>query len=76
MAAANPIYTPGAPPLHTANTASTVIHLAVDYLNACNEFDAGNGSQEEAAACLRDLQQYCGDALKASDAALDAEDWK
>ena len=59
----NPIYIPGNAPMHTAKTAGVVIHLAVDYLNACNEYDAGNGSEEEAAACLRDLQRYCSDAL-------------
>lgn len=64
MGVGNPIYTPGTTPQHTALTAGVVIHLAVDYLHACNEYDAGNGTQEEAVDCLRQLQQYIQDALE------------
>ncbi len=60
----NAAYTEGAPPQHTTQTARTVIDLACDYLHACSESDAGNGTQEEAVDCLRQLQQYIQDALE------------
>lgn len=50
-------------PQHSPATAATVINLAADYLHACNEYAAGNGSQEEAIDCLRQIASYASDML-------------
>lgn len=72
-----PFYTASGSAYHTPESAAVALHLVVDYLNACNDFVASNGTQDEANECLLSLQRYCADLLDGTEAnALDAEDWK
>lgn len=60
---------------HSSKTAASIMDLAMDYLHACNECDAGNAPQQEAADRMADLASYI---LEFGECAedVDKEDWK
>jgi len=60
---------------HSSRTAATIMDLAIEYLHACNECDAGNGSQADATARMDDIQTYIKEFGECAES-VDVEDWK